>query len=504
MKAFLLHRERDFDWDTKLPKNADDLIQDLGLQTLFDAMAGEDRVIPTVAPKVVLGGLRDVDALLYRQAVLRDCLAHREIVREIYALAEEAITEERRSFWGLTSRYPSTILRRGRDILPMFLAILKRMRLIAEAHADWFASDGFRRFFSMLETELEDDYLAKVDGLLKTVEFPDGILMSVRLGKGNHGTDYVLREFVRPNKNWIERILPPAEDGLTYHIPPRDESGMRALSELGDRGINLVADALGQSTEHILAFFTTLRSELAFYLGCVNLQEQLTAKGEPTCFPAISPAGARIRDGANLYDACLSLLAKERIVGNDAAADGKSMIVITGANRGGKSTFLRSLGIAQLMMECGMFVPANSYRASLSSGVFTHYKREEDASMESGKFDEELKRMNDMVAELSPNAFVLFNESFAATNDREGSEIARQIAEALVDSGVEVAFVTHLYEFAHRLWVERKDTTLFLRAPRSDDGERSFRLAEEEPLPTSYGEDIYYRVFGEAAQFLKS
>ncbi|MER8376745.1 hypothetical protein NKH19_22355 [Mesorhizobium sp. M1338] len=64
------------------------------------------------------------------------------------------------------------------------------------------------------------------------------------------------------------------------------------------------------------------------------------------------------------------------------------MVVITGANQGGKSTFLRGVGLAQLMMQCGMFVPA-AFCGSVCDGVFTHYKRGEDATMKSGKLDEE-------------------------------------------------------------------------------------------------------------------
>ena len=52
-------------------------------------------------------------------------------------------------------------------------------------------------------------------------------------------------------------------------------------------------------------------------------------------------------------------------------ADGKSLVIITGANSGGKSTFLRSAGLAQLMMQCGMFVAAGSFRASVCKRVFT-------------------------------------------------------------------------------------------------------------------------------------
>jgi DNA mismatch repair ATPase MutS len=94
-------------------------------------------------------------------------------------------------------------------------------------------------------------------------------------------------------------------------------------------------------------------------------------------------------------------------------ADNKDLVIITGANQGGKSTFLRSIGLAQLMMQCGMFVPAQSFSSNLCKGLFTHYKREEDVTMESGKFDEELSRMSDIVNNITPNSIILFNRTYA-------------------------------------------------------------------------------------------
>jgi DNA mismatch repair ATPase MutS len=198
-----------------------------------------------------------------------------------------------------------------------------------------------------------------------------------------------------------------------------------------------------------------------------------------------------------LYDPSLALSLGEPVVTNDAFPAAKPALVITGANRGGKSTFLRGIGAAQLMLQCGMFVPAASMRASLSTGLFTHYKREEDETMESGKFDEELRRMNAIVERLRPGAMVLMNESFASTNEREGSEIAFQIVTALIDSGVRVALVTHLYELGRRLAQERSPDVYFLRAERGTDGQRTFKLMEGPPLPTSYGTDLYRLIVSE-------
>jgi DNA mismatch repair ATPase MutS len=143
-----------------------------------------------------------------------------------------------------------------------------------------------------------------------------------------------------------------------------------------------------------------------------------------------------------------------------------------------------------------MFVPAESFCANVCNGLFSHFKREEDETMESGKLDEELGRMSDIVDHLTSRSMVLFNEPFGATNEREGSEIARQILLSLSDRGVKVVCVTHLYELAKGLRERSTGTILFLRAERQGDGARTFKLVEGEPLRTSFGEDLYESIFG--------
>jgi DNA mismatch repair ATPase MutS len=261
-----------------------------------------------------------------------------------------------------------------------------------------------------------------------------------------------------------------------------------------------VANALAQSVDHVLSFLMMLRAELGFYVGCLNLCDRLAAKGEPFCFPVAAAPAKRLLSFRGLYDPCLSLQLEERVVGNDAHADGKSLIVVTGANRGGKSTFLRSLGLAQLMMQAGMVVPAIEYTSSICGAMFTHFKREEDVTMTSGKLDEELRRMSEIADRVAPGDIVLLNESLAATNEREGSQIASQVITALVDSGIKVWVVTHLYELARGLHEKRDQSFLFLRAERRPDGVRTFRITEGEPLPTSYGRDLYERVLGAKAE----
>jgi DNA mismatch repair ATPase MutS len=374
--------------------------------------------------------------------------------------------------------------------------MLKQLKGIGTYNAQRFSSEGFTTLFAMLDRELKDDYFVSIQDHLNELKFRDGVLISAVLGKGNKGADYTLRKPKGRAKSWITRLMTPKPPAYTWRLPPRDERGANALGELRDRGLNLVANALAQSDDHILSFFAMLRAEMAFYIGCLNLQEQLAKKGRPISFPTPAALSERKLTFNGLYDVCLSFKTDRRVVGNDLNADGKDFVIVTGANQGGKTTFLRSLGLAQLMMQCGMFVPAESFSANLCSHIFTHYRREEDATMKSGKLDEELNRCSEIVDKIAPDAVLLFNESFSATNEREGSEIARQIISALLEKRIKICFVTHLYDFAHGVYDKNTGSSIFLRAERQADGGRTFKLIEAEPLQTAYGEDLYNEIFG--------
>jgi hypothetical protein len=460
-----MHRDRDFDLEADLPPNEAALRQDLELETLWAAMAGGDKFLHEIARRAVLLSLRDPDAIRYRQQILADCLDQREVVTRIYGLAIEAIQAERTVGWLWAIDSPERIL---------------------------------HRFFAMAREELTEDYLTTVAGALGELELKRGLVQNAELGKGAKGRRYVVR---RPReRSWTDRLtLGGRPERHSFQIPARDEAGFKALEAIRARGLNQIADVLAQSCDHVKAFFGSLRAELGFYLGCMNLRERLDRRGEPACFPVPLPAGRAALSAHGLYDVCLALHVGERVVGNDVDAEGLSLLVLTGANRGGKSTFLRALGLAQLMMQSGMFVGAEAFRADVCAGVFTHYRREEDAAMEGGKLDEELARMSEIADHVTRDCLLLLNESFASTNEREGSEIARQVVRAMLERRIKVCLVTHMYDLAHGFHAEGLDDALFLRAERLPDGRRTFRLGPGEPLPTSHGEDLYERIFGPAS-----
>lgn len=242
--------------------------------------------------------------------------------------------------------------------------------------------------------------------------------------------------------------------------------------------------------DHVISLFA---DEIHFYLGWISYIRPLRQAMLPFCFPVISDDPAHLY-ASDFYDLALAQQKGADTVTNDFHLDDpERLLVVTGPNQGGKTTFLRSAGQAQLMAQCGMFIGAESASIPIRSGIFTHFKKEEDSSMTSGKLDEELVRMDHIIPELKRDSMILFNESFSATNEREGSEICHQITSALIKNNIEVFSVTHMYPYA--IYYKDYTETQYLHAERDDNGVRSFRLTEGKPLLTAFGGDLYKEIF---------
>ncbi|MGH8126872.1 MAG: MutS-related protein [Gammaproteobacteria bacterium] len=491
-----------------LPWNAEALERDLNLGTLFDSMAGNDELICIVARTIILNAMgNDTETIHYRQAVLQDCLDHADTVRKLYDLAVDSGEKAQQQYLSLTlSRHPDWMLRHSITVLKALLDPIKRIRKVADSHADDFSSEGWKLFFAGIREQLSDERLVRMQRNLTELQLRDGVLMSARLGPGNKGADYTLLSpprksggrFMQYFRRRFPRFFDRAPSGTyDFVLDPRDEGGARALQDVKNRGIAIAADSVGEAADHVRDFFAALRCELAFYVGCLNLYDTLSQAQCAFCMPTPQRADPHYLGSHGVYDVCLALAGHSPVIGNDLDTNGKNPIIVTGANQGGKSTFLRSIGLAQLMMQAGMLVAAESFESSICDGLYTHFKREEDAGLKSGKLEEELARMSEIVEHFPPHPLILCNESFAATNEREGSEIARQVSTALLERSIRLIYVTHLYEFAQAMYETESDDVLFLRADRQADGTRTYKIVTGEPLQTSFGEDLYARIFSQ-------
>jgi hypothetical protein len=489
--------DADFDPHRPEPPHTQILIDDLGLETVLTTMADGDRLCYTAARSALLAPLTDPAQILYRQQALADVLAHEPVVRELYDLAAAALEDRKKSFFGFWHGSPTSILSSSVTILSLLKTRLRQLRAIADQHAAHFTSPGFTAFFHTVAVELDDTYLDEIDAHLQQLRLRHGVHFSARLGRGNKSIDFVVR--TAHLRHGIKGLILGAEPGPAYSVtvPDRDEAGAQEVADLEGRALNPVAEAVAQSADHVASFFTQLRTELAFHLAGANLHHALTAHQAPVCFPEPAPPGEQALTVRDLYEITLPLRGTEHVVGNDLDADAKPLIVITGANQGGKSTLARATALAGVTAAAGLHAPATAMRFSPAGALFTHYRRAEDATMSHGKFEEELARMREIVEHATPGALLVMNESFAATNEREGADVATPIIHALLDAGLRVLLVTHSYELAEQLRREDGERALFLRAQRLSGGQRTFHLIPAPPQSTSYGQDLYQEVFAE-------
>ena len=495
----------------------DALRRDLDLRTAVLGIAGRDDVIYDSLMEQMFTPLLEPELLRWRHETLRDVLEHPEEVMRLYRICLEADhMREGRVNW-LQNYDVSTTYQGAVNYLLNYSTLLRLLRRLAEEYTPLFKSVGFSRLFRTLQEELSDEYLESVRRELEgqKLALVDGVLLSAGLNEALETVDYVMHRREKSIKDLtifkgqlyrlgkegsddnIGKVLAEKMLGVTFNDQMASEPDGLARDDLTvrqERAVNRVANALAQSAEYLASFFDRFRKELGFYIGGLRFTQKMTELGMPWCIPVLTDAESNSRSWEELYDVSLAYRKKAAVVGNTLTAESKNLYIVTGANQGGKTTFLRSFGQAQLMAQSGLPVGAKAYSAPYRRAVFTHFRQEEDRFLKSGKLDKELEWMDRIADQVRNGDLVLFNESFASTNEREGSEIGREITEALIESGVEAVSVSHLHMFAASF--RGQEGVQFLRAERLESGQRTFRLLPGEPEETAYGEDIYQRVFG--------
>ena len=189
-----------------------------------------------------------------------------------------------------------------------------------------------------------------------------------------------------------------------------------------------------------------ISSELNFYECAAAFADFLDAAGA-SVFPDLEEPGRRCAKITRLRDLYL-LSAGENVVPCDLEfGSGTAGLLIGGENGAGKTTFLRSVGLAYLFCQAGLPVPAETAAMSVRSGLFVHFSSaEEDFAPgdTSGRFEGEARAVSEMLEKTSRNALLLLNETFQTTAYDEGTRAMRGILSVLPDAGIQYLFVTHL------------------------------------------------------------
>lgn len=281
-----------------------------------------------------------------------------------------------------------------------------------------------------------------------------------------------------------------------------------SLSGILNSSVKKWRPAIRHYTKSKSSFLLRLIPEIRFLLGGVALLKKLQNAGMPLCKPQIADPGARKFTVKGLYNPILVLQQDsselvspaDAIVRNDLEFDENGMIyLLTGPNSGGKSVFTQSVGLAQLMVQLGWFVPAFSAVISPVDGIYTHFMNDHDYSSE-GRFDEECRRLMHIMERLSRNSLLLMDETFSGTSASEAAYIAEQVLMGLMEVGNRTIFSTHLHDLALKIDELNRNSpsgssridslTAGLAAGSPHQGKRSYLIRRARPTGSSYARDI--------------
>lgn len=287
-------------------------------------------------------------------------------------------------------------------------------------------------------------------------------------------------------------------------------SSLTGADPMSDALKNVVTDILRRTVNDIKSMlnryvnvngysFVSLMPEIIFYIRFAELCDKMKKKNLPLCKAEVLPKEDRnccLRDVYNLKLGIKSANGENlNIVTNDIDFnDDRRIYILTGPNRGGKTTITQAVGLAFLLAQNGIYVPATQMKFSPCDSIFTHFPADENDTVDLGRLGEESKRLAEIFSSASRYSLLLLNESLATTNVAEGLYIARDVVKSMRYLGTRAIFNTHMHDLARNLdevnTTVKGDSKIESLVTGVENGQRSFKVFIAPPQGVSYAKDI--------------
>lgn len=216
-----------------------------------------------------------------------------------------------------------------------------------------------------------------------------------------------------------------------------------AMSEIVGKSLKKIKQYLYDNLSSNTYFLLDSYDELKFIATCAHYLLSMKAAGMPLCLPEISDH-YKIE---GLYNPNLvGTVPAVNIVKNDVSFDENGKIfILTGANSGGKSIYLRSVGIAQILFQLGLPIPARNADMEICSEIFSLFSSKV-SDTHGGRFENECKGLLEFYKETTENSLILLDEMFASTSSFEGTIVAARVLKYFAQTGCKCIYTTHMHD----------------------------------------------------------
>lgn len=315
----------------------------------------------------------------------------------------------------------------------------------------------------------------------------------------------------------FDGALPVAQETLISSIP-RTLSGItgvpdgdqtKDITRYSDRVVNHMISQMVKRAREVLNKYvsititdmTDLIPELMYYIRWAEYIEKLRANGsvfsKPTLHIDEKSEGGHYMKARGVYNIKLAAFDTEEsgsIVTNELDFDEDHRVyILTGANRGGKTTITQCIGQLFVLAQGGIYIPGDEFVFSPVDCIYTHFPADEDKTLDLGRLGEECKRFKEIFDDATGKSLMLLNETFSTTSFEEGYYIAKDSVRAILDKGIRTIFNTHMHKLAFDIGEmndENADGKAYSLIIHSDGSRRSYKIELAPPAGKSYASDI--------------
>ncbi len=247
-----------------------------------------------------------------------------------------------------------------------------------------------------------------------------------------------------------------------------------------------------------------LYQDLTFYLGALLYLRQMRKTGTKVCYPTILPKEDKAFRVKEMVNPILTVFKRGATVPNDIEfKDGGEILVLTGINQGGKTTFLRSVGVTQAFFQLGWPVSCEEASLSIVDGIHTVFSHEENTNLQHGKLGQELKTLREGLTGCGEYALLLCNEPITGTSPMENLYLSREVLSACKIRGLRGVWVTHIYDLASgademnaAITGSTISSIIALAKGSGKDVSASYRIIRSQPQFTSFAKEVLQKETG--------
>lgn len=445
------------------------------------------------------------DTILYRQQIFKDLLDHPELL-ENFKVARKR------------SDYMTGLVKFAYEREYTIYNLLKRVEeaedvmhiveyLYGSVKNHQVKSEGLTKLRDLLNDVITSRVYEQFKKDLEHVRTMDGSVRSIKVGmnfdenlKPKEAIVLALDSEKVAYKRYAKKVDKTLEKGVNYILSiPRmffapetliPKSDLNELEVLLEPAIGQLIKFCDTFDETVLTLVDQVLKDLSFYEGMMAFHQKMVHHNISLSRPVIGDETSLSHiSNINLLCKMLNKPDFEMVYNNFAMSSEERLFVLTGANRGGKTTLTQAIGQVFLLSQLGFMVPGRNISIKPITAIYTIFPREEKVTVDYGRLGEECHRFSDIYDVIDESSLLLLNETFSGTSHLESLVLAKESMKALSNVGCRVIFNTHLHELYPEL-VEEGEGHYISIVSGTKELPGSFIVKRSEPLGKSYAKEI--------------